>query len=111
MSIPGRSTSVQASVASVVTKLGPHATVPVDRLLAALVSPAMAYGMSRRMAPIYRGHAVYRKLGGAPPLELGYLGGHSAGVVFRGYLGGFPAPKLICVQLVRFAGQFDFEAF
>ena len=42
MAVPGRSESVQQVVSRVVAKLGPHASVPVDRLLVALVSPAMA---------------------------------------------------------------------
>ena len=42
MAIPGRSAHVQDAVATVASKLGPSATIPVDRLLAALVNPHMA---------------------------------------------------------------------
>jgi len=42
MAVPGRSAHVSDAVAAVATKLGANAAVPVDRLLAALVSPAMA---------------------------------------------------------------------
>ena len=42
MAVPGRSASVQGAVATVASKLGPSASIPVDRLLAALVNPHMA---------------------------------------------------------------------